>query len=63
MHNKLFIITIAAVVFTVYNIHQYNRSFDRCEALLTEVHQNLKKLHNELATLNAAVNGIEVDYE
>lgn len=63
MHNKLFIITIAAVVFAVYNIHQYNRSFDNCEALMAEVDQNLKRLHNELATLNAAINGVEVDYE
>lgn len=63
MHNKLFIIAVAAVVFAVYNIHQYNRSFDNCTALMSEVDQNLKKLHNELATLNAAINGIEVDYE
>lgn len=62
MHNKLFIITIIAVVFAAYNIHQYNRSFDNCEVLLAEVHQNLEILHNELATLSASVNGIEVDY-
>lgn len=63
MHNKLFIIAVAAVVFAVYNIRQYNHSFDNCTALMAEVDQNLKKLHNELATLNAAINGIEVDYE
>lgn len=60
MHNKLFIITIAVVVFAVYNIHQYNRSFDNCEALLAEVHQNLETLHSEIQTLNQAMG---VDYE
>lgn len=52
---------VAAVIFTAYNIHEYNKSFDRCEALLAEVHQNLAILENELQILNQSVNG--VDYE
>lgn len=50
-----------AIAFTVHNIRAYNRSFDNCERLLGEIHQNLAVLENELQTLNQSVNG--VDYE
>lgn len=50
-----------AIAFTVQNIQDYNRSFDNCERLLGEIHQNLAVLENELQILNQSVNG--VDYE
>lgn len=44
-------------IITVINIHQYNRSFDRCTALVEEVHQNLATLDREIKSLNYAIYG------
>ena len=48
------------VIFTDHNINEYNRSFDNCERLVSEINSNLEVLKNELKTLNQSMG---VDYE
>jgi len=57
------ILIIAGVLFTFYNIHAYNKSFDRCEELLAEIKQNSQTLHNEITALQISMGAVEVDYE
>ena len=54
-----FVLSIG-LIFTGYNIKEYNKSFDNCEKLLVEVKSNLNAFKNELQTLNQAMG---VDYE
>ena len=63
MKLRYILLLAAAVIFIGWNKYQYNQSFDSCELHLKEVNRNLKTLHNEILTLQAAMAGIEVDYE
>ncbi len=63
MKLRYILLLAAAVIFISWNKYQYNQSFDSCELHLKEVNRNLKTLHNEILTLQAAMAGIEVDYE
>lgn len=45
------------VIFTAHNINEYNRSFDNCERLVSEINSNLEVLKNELKTLNQSMGG------
>lgn len=54
------VVVVFGVIFTVYNIHEYNEGFDRCQQLLDEVHQNLYTLGNEIQILSEKMG---VDYE
>ena len=56
-----FVIGIFAAAFTFYNIYEYNQSFDRCEALLEQIHANTAILDQEIIELRAQMG--EVDYE
>lgn len=56
-----FVIGIFAAAFTFYNIYEYNQSFDRCEALLEQIHANTAILDQEINELRAQMG--EVDYE
>ena len=57
------ILVVLGAIYTIYNIHAYNQSFDRCEELLAEIKENSKKLHNEITTLQISIGAVEVDYE
>ncbi len=57
-----FVIGIFAAAFTFYNIYEYNQSFDRCEALLEQIHANTAILDQEINELRAQM-GEVVDYE
>ena len=63
MKLRYILLLAAAVIFISWNKYQYNQFFDSCELHLKEVNRNLKTLHNEILTLQAAMAGIEVDYE
>lgn len=63
MKLRYILLLAAATIFIGWNKYQYNRSFDHCELHLKEVNRNLKTLHNEILTLQAAMTGVEVDYE
>ena len=54
-------IGILATAFTFYNIYEYNQSFDRCEALLEQIHANTAILDQEINELRFSMG--EVDYE
>lgn len=56
-----FVIGIFAAAFTFYNIYEYNQSFDRCEALLEQIHANTAILDQEINELRSSMG--EVDYE
>ncbi len=49
------------VIFTIHNIIEYNRSFDRCEELLKQIHANTALLEQEINQLRVQMG--EVDYE
>lgn len=54
----------AALVFTAYNMHEYNKSFDNCLRLLEQIEVNSAILDQEINTLSKSINGlVEVDYE
>lgn len=54
----------AALVFTAYNMHEYNKSFDNCLRLLEQIEVNSAILDQEINTLSKSINGLmEVDYE
>lgn len=63
MKLRYILLLAAATIFIGWNKYQYNRSFDHCEQLLSENRRSLQILHNEILTLQAAMAGIEVDYE
>lgn len=50
------------VIFTIHNIIEYNRSFDRCEELLKQIHANTALLEQEINQLRVQM-GEVVDYE
>lgn len=50
------------VIFTIHNIIEYNRSFDRCEELLKQIHANTALLEREINQLRVQM-GEVVDYE
>lgn len=52
----------AAVLFTAYNMHEYNKSFDNCQRLLESIEINTAILDQEIDTLNKQMAGA-VDYE
>lgn len=52
---------IAALTFTAYNIHAYNKSFDNCLALLEQIEVNSAILNQEINSLRQQMG--EVDYE
>lgn len=49
------------VIFTIHNTIEYNRSFDRCEELLKQIHTNTALLDQEINQLRVQMG--EVDYE
>lgn len=49
-----------SVIFIGHNIAEYNRSFDNCERLVSEIKSNLEIMHNEIQTLSQSMG---VDYE
>jgi len=53
---------IAAVIFTAYNMHAYNKSFDNCLALLEQIETNTAILDQEINSLRISM-GEVVDYE
>lgn len=53
---------VAAVIFTAYNMHEYNKSFDNCVALLEQIEVNSAILDQEINSLRAAIDGV-IDYE
>lgn len=55
------VLGILATAFTFYNIYEYNQSFDRCEALLEQIHANTAILDQEINELRSSMG--EVDYE
>ena len=57
------ILIIAGVLFTFYNTHAYNKSFDRCMDLVDQIHKSTQTLHNEITALQISMGAIEVDYE
>lgn len=63
MKLRYILLLAAATIFIGWNKYQYNRSFDHCEQLLSENRRCLQILHNEILTLQAAMTGVEVDYE
>ncbi len=52
-------ITTLAIIITAHNLRSYQKSFDNCERLLTDIKINLSVLAQELNSLN----NDEVDYE
>ena len=56
-----FVIGFIATAFTFYNIYECNQSFDRCEALLEQIHANTAILDQEINELRSSMG--EVDYE
>jgi len=54
--------TIYAAAFTFYNIYEYNKSFDRCEALLEQIEANTAILDQEINELRVQM-GEVIDYE
>ena len=59
----LYVCCAAALVFTAYNMHEYNKSFDNCLRLLEQIEVNSAILDQEINELSQAINGVEVDYE
>lgn len=59
----LYVCGAAALVFTAYNMHEYNKSFDNCLRLLEQIEVNSAILDQEINELSQAINGVEVDYE
>lgn len=49
-----------SVIFIGHNIAEYNRSFDNCERLVSEINSNLEILNNEIQTLSKSMG---VSYE
>lgn len=55
---------LAAIAFAAYNMHEYNKSFDNCVALLEQIEVNSAILDQEINQLSKSINGaLEVDYE
>lgn len=52
-----------AAIFTAYNIYQYQKTFDNCLQLVTEIHRNLETLKIEIHTLQGSMQMVEVIYE
>lgn len=52
-------ITTLVIIITAHNLRSYQKSFDNCERLLTDIKINLSVLAQELNSLN----NDEVDYE
>lgn len=52
-----------AVIFTGHNIYQYQKTFDNCLQLVTEIHRNLETLKIEIQTLQSSMQMMEVIYE
>lgn len=59
----LYVCAAAALIFTAYNMHEYNKSFDNCLRLLEQIEVNSAILDQEINELSQAINGVEVDYE
>ena len=59
----LYVCCAAALVFTAYNMHECNKSFDNCLRLLEQIEVNSAILDQEINELSRAINGVEVDYE
>ena len=59
----LYVCCAAALVFTAYNMHECNKSFDNCLRLLEQIEVNSAILDQEINELSQAINGVEVDYE
>lgn len=53
----LLLLICFAAVFITYNYIQYANSFDRCNELVDEIHQNLATLDREINSLNYAIYG------